>query len=282
MDKQQIEGINMIKKSMSHTLLFASLTVFFCGQVSAEKGLAYNPSGDVWRTGSGECWTTAHRDKENQESGCFGEPELAATDSDSDGDGVVDSQDQCPGTGAGVMVDANGCPLDSDGDGVSDAQDRCPDTAPGASVDAAGCELDGDGDGVVDSRDKCPNTPDGATVSDDGCAVKIVLQNIQFEVNSDRVSSEFDAVIGQIATSLKSRRDIKSIVVIGHTDSSGDAGYNLALSEKRASAVANALIAHGVDQAMISTKGMGETSPVSDNITSEGRAENRRVELNLN
>ncbi|MES9940943.1 MAG: OmpA family protein [Candidatus Thiodiazotropha sp. 6PLUC2] len=273
-----------MKKQIKCTLALAILPVLFSGQVSAEKGLAYDAAGSVWRTGSGECWTTSFRDKANQESGCFGEPEveMAVKEGDADGDGVVDSLDNCPGTAAGVKVDAKGCPLDSDGDGVVDVDDKCPGTPSGIKVDAAGCELDSDGDGVADSQDKCPNTPNGATVTPDGCAVKIVLQNIQFELNSDRIGSDYSGVIERVAASLKSRSDIKAIEVVGYTDSSGAASYNQVLSEKRAKAVADALIAQGVDQGMISTKGMGEASPVADNKTSEGRAQNRRVELGLN
>jgi OmpA-OmpF porin, OOP family len=271
-----------MKKFINRSLALVFILSVFSGQVMAEKGLAYDATGSVWRTGFGECWQTVYRDKDNQETGCFGEPKVAAVEeADADGDGVEDSLDKCPGTAMGVKVDRKGCPLDSDGDGVIDADDKCPGTAPGTKVDVMGCEMDSDGDGVVDSKDKCPNTSDGATVTDDGCAVKIVLRNIQFELNSHRISGESDSVIEKVATSLKSRKDIKSIKIVGHTDSTGAADYNLALSEKRAKSVADALIAKGVDGTLISTKGMGESSPIADNKTSEGRASNRRVELKL-
>ncbi|MDD3642944.1 MAG: OmpA family protein [Candidatus Krumholzibacteria bacterium] len=90
---------------------------------------------------------------------------------DSDGDGVADDIDMCPGTPAGVKVDARGCPLDGDGDGVWDAMDNCPDTPKGAKVDKSGCPVDSDGDGVWDGLDKCPGTPAGAKVDADGCPV---------------------------------------------------------------------------------------------------------------
>ena len=69
--------------------------------------------------------------------------DVGSAPTDSDGDGVVDGQDQCPGTAAGTAVDATGCPLpaDSDGDGVPDASDQCPGTPTGTTVDAAGCEI---------------------------------------------------------------------------------------------------------------------------------------------
>ena len=90
---------------------------------------------------------------------------------DTDGDGVADDTDKCPGTPAGTAVDSSGCPLpqDDDGDGVTNDIDKCPGTPAGAKVDASGCELDSDGDGVGDSRDQCPNTPAGAKVDDKGC-----------------------------------------------------------------------------------------------------------------
>jgi len=83
----------------------------------------------------------------------------AVAPADSDGDGVVDGSDKCPGTPAGVKVDLNGCPLDMDGDGVYDYLDKCPDTPKGVKVDKDGCPLDTDGDGVPDYLDKCPDTP---------------------------------------------------------------------------------------------------------------------------
>ena len=90
---------------------------------------------------------------------------------DSDGDGVVDSQDRCPNTAAGSRVDAQGCVVvsDSDGDGVADGSDKCPNSPAGAKVDARGCEPDSDHDGVADSSDKCPGTPSTAAVDAQGC-----------------------------------------------------------------------------------------------------------------
>ncbi|MFH1028462.1 MAG: outer membrane beta-barrel domain-containing protein, partial [Pseudomonadota bacterium] len=88
---------------------------------------------------------------------------------DSDGDGVYDTQDNCPGTPAGVSVGKDGCPLDSDKDGVADYLDKCPATPAGVKVDANGCPLDSDKDGVTDDLDKCPGTPVGISVGKDGC-----------------------------------------------------------------------------------------------------------------
>ena len=114
---------------------------------------------------------------------------------DSDMDGVSDNKDKCPNTPAGVVVDANGCPIDTDGDGVADYIDDCPtvagltslkgcpdtdkdgvadkdDACPDVAglVSLKGCP-DTDGDGVADKDDKCPDTPKGAKVDAKGCPV---------------------------------------------------------------------------------------------------------------
>jgi len=88
---------------------------------------------------------------------------------DTDGDGVADKNDKCPGTPKGATVDAMGCPLDTDGDGVYDGIDQCPDTPKGAKVNDKGCSGDEDGDGVADGVDECPGTPAGEKVDKKGC-----------------------------------------------------------------------------------------------------------------
>ena len=95
---------------------------------------------------------------------------------DTDGDGVEDSIDLCPGTPANENVDADGCgqsQLDDDDDLVMNDIDLCPNTPAVATVDAAGCsssQLDDDGDEVMNDVDLCPNTSPGATVDSDGCS----------------------------------------------------------------------------------------------------------------
>lgn len=199
---------------------------------------------------------------------------------DSDGDGVVDRLDECPGTAQGVRVDERGCEIDSDGDGVGDSRDRCPGTPAGAKVDQYGCELDGDGDGVVDSKDKCPNTPAGKAVDNSGCelATEYKLERVNFEFDSAKLTADSTASLDAAVQILKRHSDLK-VEVAGHTDSVGNDDYNMGLSERRAQAVADYLIANGADAANITVKGYGETDPVADNGTEEGRAANRRVEL---
>lgn len=201
---------------------------------------------------------------------------------DSDGDGVPDSMDKCPGTPRGARVDSNGCERDSDGDGVVDSKDRCPGTPAGTKVDARGCEMDSDKDGVADSKDKCPNTKAGVRVDVNGCEIKdvIKLPGVNFELNSARLTEGSIRVLDDAAATLKKHSDIK-VEVAGHTDSTGDAGYNKQLSQKRAESVMRFLVTKGVDAGRLNAKGYGESMPIADNGNKEGRKMNRRVELRI-
>ncbi|MOA44531.1 Outer membrane porin F precursor [compost metagenome] len=75
---------------------------------------------------------------------------------------------------------------------------------------------------------------------------------------------------------------VTSVKVIGHTDSQGSDAYNQALSERRASSVAEYLISQGLAPSKVTSQGRGESEPIADNETDAGRAQNRRVELHLN
>jgi outer membrane protein OmpA-like peptidoglycan-associated protein len=129
--------------------------------------------GLTWALGSGRQDSDGDGVYDRRDD-CPGTPRGAVVDErgcpkDSDGDGVFDGLDKCPDTPKGWPVDADGCPKDSDGDGVPDGKDDCPDTPKGAVVDEKGCPKDSDGDGVYDGIDKCPDTPKGATVDANGC-----------------------------------------------------------------------------------------------------------------
>jgi len=138
-------------------------TIYATGGITLDWG----PNSDKDSDGDGV------PDKKDQ---CPGTPRGARVDAvgcplDGDGDGVPDGIDICPGTPGGAKVDDKGCPIDSDGDSVPDGIDKCPDTPKGAQVDAVGCPIDSDGDGVPDGIDTCPNTPQGAQVDAVGCPI---------------------------------------------------------------------------------------------------------------
>ena len=201
---------------------------------------------------------------------------------DSDGDGVLDSKDRCPNTPAGAKVNADGCEMDGDGDGVVDSKDRCPNTPAGAKVNADGCELDSDGDGVVDSKDRCPDSKGAAKVDDNGCEIAgvIELKGVRFSTNSAQLTPGSLAVLDEAAATLVKHSDIKAEVA-GHTDNRGVAAKNKKLSQQRAEAVMHYLVSKGVNAANLTAKGYGQEDPVADNKTEEGRSANRRVELRI-
>lgn len=175
---------------------------------------------------------------------------------------------------------------DSDNDGVSDANDRCPNTAAGRTVDSRGCELDSDNDGVVDYADQCPRTPAGAKVDSKGCRIVLtedvsIALNVTFANDSNAISADFHNEINKVAEFMRRYPDT-NVVIEGHTDSRGAASYNQKLSQKRA----NAVMAYLTDKLSISSSrvsaiGKGESSPIADNATAEGRAINRRVQAEI-
>ena len=117
------------------------------------------------------------------------------------------------------------------------------------------------------------------TVTNTGSQLVVTLPNdILFPVDSAAVSGQSQADLRAVAASLN--RYPNSVVnVIGHADNSGEAAYNQDLSERRAQAVAQVLVASGVSAGRINAIGRGEDAPLASNQTPAGRAANRRVEI---
>jgi outer membrane protein OmpA-like peptidoglycan-associated protein len=103
-------------------------------------------------------------------------------------------------------------------------------------------------------------------------------QDILFAVNSSTVAPGLQDDLFKVARSLQAYPNT-TVQVVGHTDSTGEAGFNQSLSERRANAVANELLNGGVPQSRVRAFGRGEDQPVASNLTVEGRAQNRRVEI---
>lgn len=210
---------------------------------------------------------------------------------DSDGDGVPDYMDECPGTpeAAYGRIDAKGCPMDSDGDGVPDYLDECPDTPEKAIgfVDTKGCELDSDGDDVPDYKDECPGV--AGLKENKGCPevkrevrqlLQKAMQGIEFESGKATIKSKSFPLLDQIAAIFVENSNY-IIEVQGHTDNTGKAEVNKVLSQKRADAVRDYMIAKGVDFQRLTAVGYGSEQPIADNKTKAGRQKNRRVEFKI-
>jgi outer membrane protein OmpA-like peptidoglycan-associated protein/tetratricopeptide (TPR) repeat protein len=108
----------------------------------------------------------------------------------------------------------------------------------------------------------------------------IVLKNIFFETNKFDIKPESGAELNEVVQLMKDNPTLR-IQINGHTDNSGKPADNMALSENRAKAVTGYLIGKGIAPARLSSKGFGDTRPVADNATPEGRARNRRTELTV-
>ena len=155
---------------------------------------------------------------------------------------------------------------------------------------------DEDGDGVPDSRDKCPGTPHGVTVDANGCpppapvveeavVVKeetIVIRDVHFQFDKATLTESDKEVLDKVATRLKGESSTAQLTVTGYTDSVGSDAYNQKLSDRRAHSVVEYLIEQGVPRSsFVSVVGAGESNPVADNSTADGRAQNRRTEIHI-
>jgi outer membrane protein OmpA-like peptidoglycan-associated protein len=153
--------------------------------------------------------------------------------------------------------------------------------------------MDSDGDGVYDGLDKCPDTPKGARVWEDGCPMTepqaafldtgvFSTTEIVFDTGKATIKPQSEEVLGKVGAFLAAHNEIK-VEVGGHTDSQGTDENNQTLSEKRAAAVMEYLLAKspGIQRDQLTSKGYGESKPVASNDTAEGRSQNRRVEFKL-
>jgi len=209
---------------------------------------------------------------------------------DRDKDGILDDDDRCidvPG-----IPENQGCPLnDRDGDGILDDDDECPDT-PGVE-EFNGCPVpDTDGDGILDPDDQCIEEPETANdyKDADGCPDEVpteleeftgVIEGISFDTNKDTIKSSSRKDLDHAVEILTQYPDIE-LGISGHTDDRGSDEYNMDLSTRRANAVRDYLVDHGIDASRITARGVGEASPRATNDTKSGRALNRRIEFTLN
>jgi len=206
---------------------------------------------------------------------------------DTDGDGVEDSIDKCPNTPAGTPVDASGCPLDSDGDKVPDNLDKCPNTPAATAVDSTGCPVDRDGDGVPNNVDRCPDTPGPA--SNNGCPevkaetkkrLNFATRGIYFQTGKATIKPISFPNLDEIVSIINEYPDY-NLRLSGHTDAVGSDASNMILSQARVDAVKAYLVGKGVSETRLEAKGYGEIRPIASNKTAVGRAQNRRVEMEL-
>ncbi len=222
-------------------------------------------------------------------------------DPDNDRDAIPDEEDDCANDAEDMdgFLDGDGCPDDdNDADGIADDADRCPTESEDRDgyQDTDGCpEPDNDEDGLADGVDACPMEPEDRDnyEDDDGCpepgpGEAVVTYDDDRILTNERVYFDFgSATIRSVSFPLLELiagviMDLgRPIRIEGYTDSEGIDAFNLDLSYRRARAVVDFLVEHGVPRRMLDYRGFGEAQPVAPNDSPEGRALNRRVEFRI-
>ena len=182
--------------------------------------------------------------------------EIVANNPDTDGDGIVDSKDDCP-TVKGTKAN-NGCPepLDSDNDGVIDKKDDCPYVK-----------------GKIEN-DGCPLTKTEMLIIYD------VTEKVHFELESAKLDTKSKKELDRLAKLLKEHPEI-AVEIEGHTDNTGSKELNEKLSKERAMAVKNYLDKKAGPLNNVSVSAHDYEEPIATNKTKKGRAKNRRAEIEI-
>lgn len=240
----------------------------------------------------------------NNEDACPDEPEDydgyrdedGCPDADNDSDQIRDADDDCPQQAEDYdgYRDDDGCPdLDNDKDGILDVDDRCPNQAEDFDgfEDNDGCpDNDNDKDGILDSQDKCPRDAEtyNGYEDEDGCPDEkpqpkveapkeiILSSGTNFAPGKAELLPFAYTQLEKVAQVMRDNPETRWRIE-GHTDNTGSARKNKALSLQRARAVLNYFISVGLDPLRFEVYGMGQDMPAADNKTKAGQAKNRRV-----
>lgn len=136
---------------------------------------------------------------------------------------------------------------------------------------------DSDGDGVNDCDDQCPNSPKGAKVNAKGCWV---LTDVLFDTDKAVIKPVSYPELDDAVRVLQENPGL-IVAVDGHTDNRASEAHNLRLSQRRADAVREYFVRHGIAEGGLTARGFGESNPIADNDSAEGMALNRRVEIRV-
>jgi OOP family OmpA-OmpF porin len=178
------------------------------------------------------------------------------------------------------LSDTAGCGFSTTADRIASSSDMANFVQyvflkPGTPV--ADCsKQDDDADGINNCIDKCPTTLKGTHVNRLGCWIV----DIKFDNNKSNINPQYFHELDNVVTVIKHNPGVH-IEVQGHTSNTGSAAHNLKLSERRAKAVKDYLIRNTQGSGTLTARGYGLTQPIDTNETEEGRANNRRVQLEV-
>ena len=175
---------------------------------------------------------------------------------------------------------------DADGDGIPDSEDECP------SVYGKGPEgcpgFDTDKDGVPDAKDVCPQTV--GVIENDGCPeidlyVKKVfneaMNDVEFENRSDVLEEKSLSILDKIVKVMQEYPEFPLLEISGHTDNSWTEESNMILSTNRAKKVMDYLISKGIAKSRLKSAGFGDTKHIASNDSPSGRKQNERIEFKV-
>lgn len=189
---------------------------------------------------------------------------------DSDNDGIGDLFDKCPFTPAGITVSGSGCPLDTDQDSIYDYQDKCP-LVKGTRANGGCPEVE---------KVQVVTKPAIQLTAEEQKILQDVFENLEFATGKWIIKAISFPSLDKLAKMMITKPNY-SLKISGHTDAVGSEKSNQVLSANRANAVKSYLVKRGVPKNKIEARGYGESQPIADNTTEEGRQRNRRVEFNI-
>ena len=241
-------------KNVKSTVVSLSILAFASWTSAAEINNWLSSSGEVWKNASGECWRNSSWTPATAAPGCDGAivEQPAATPAAQNA-----SQSSAPAPAPAPAPQVEQAPVAVQAPSQADAPGLSAAPAPAAAASPAPAPT------PVAASSKVTYAADAF-----------------FDFNKSVIKPEAKAKLDDLVDKIKAI-NLEVIIAVGHTDAVGSDEYNQKLSMRRSNAVKAYLINKGVDKTRIYTEGKGEKQPVADNGTKEGRAKNRRVEIEV-
>jgi len=262
--------------------LIAVSTLAFAGLTSAgEINNWLSTAGEVWKNSSGECWRNSSWTPATAAPGCDGaiseQPKAAAASAEAA---------SAPAEAASAPAEAASAPAEAaSASAPSPTEAPQVDKGPSAETDysssaASSAPAPEPAPAAVAAPAAPAAAPAPAALTAPAATKVTYAADTFFDFDKSVLKPAAKAKLDDLLDKIKSI-NLEVIIAIGHTDSVGSDQYNNKLSMRRSNAVKAYLVSKGVDKTRIYTEGKGESQPVADNKTKEGRAKNRRVEIEV-
>jgi len=275
-------------KFTKHCILAASTLVFSCLVSAGEINNWLSAAGEVWKNASGECWRNGSWTPATAAPGCDGaiveQPKVAAAPEPTPAPAPAPEPAPEPvqAAPAETVVQVEKGPVVTT-EPMENTAAEAPQEAPQEAAHDAHHEVEAPA--PVEPLSAKVAEPEPAPVAAPAPAQPVSSKvtyaaDTFFDFDKSVLKPVAKAKLDDLIDKIKSI-NLEVIIAIGHTDAVGSDDYNLKLSMRRSNAVKAYLVSKGVDKTRIYTEGKGESQPVADNKTKEGRAKNRRVEIEV-